>query len=243
MLLRIHRSDTAVNRDRVDLVTERVKRQYRSEVRAAAAAETQERIRRAASELFVARGYLGTTLKDVAERAGVGERTLYDSFGGKRQLLGHTVAILTMGDEERVRMADRDAVREARAAEDPREAVRRHLEFNAALMERAGDLILVGEEAGRTDPVVQRTARRGWEAAYESFLMLGRRLADRDELTPGMDGETAADVLFALASPQVFHVLRRRRKWSAERYRDWLVSAAVQQVVAAQPKAEGNASR
>ena len=71
---------------------EPVKRQYRSPARSAAAEETRARIREAALELFVTRGWQGTTLKDVADRAGVGERTLYDTFGNKLGLLRHTIA-------------------------------------------------------------------------------------------------------------------------------------------------------
>ncbi|HEX5406405.1 MAG TPA: helix-turn-helix domain-containing protein [Pseudonocardiaceae bacterium] len=53
-----------------------VKRAYRSPARAA----TRARIREAATRLFVAQGYVATTLRQVAAAAGVGERTLYDAF-------------------------------------------------------------------------------------------------------------------------------------------------------------------
>jgi AcrR family transcriptional regulator len=229
---------------RVDHVADRVKRKYSSAVRAAAAAETAERIRRAAAELFVARGFAATTLKDVAERAGVGERTVYDTYGGKARLLGYTIGMLALGDEDRTPIAERPELRRARELDDPGEAVASTFVNQAELMERAGDLILVGEEAGRADKVVQVRSRTGYELARQIFVLLAERLAERGELREGVDAATAADTMFVLASPQVFDLLRRRRRWSFARYRDWLVESAQLQVLGAgQPNAEGNASR
>jgi AcrR family transcriptional regulator len=211
---------------------EGVKRVYRSEARAQAAEETRARIRKAAAELFVARGYEGTTLKDVAERAGVGERTLYDRFGGKLQLLGHTIAMLTMGDESRVRAADRPEAIAARAMEDPREALASHVRMNTDLMNRAGELILMGDTLPGVDPGLARLVSRGNQAGYELNLRLTERFAERGELRPGLDAEAAADILFTLSSPGVFRTLRRMRRWSQQRYYEWVLQCAIQQLLA-----------
>ena len=60
-----------------------VKRPYRSPRRTAAAAATRAAIREAAASLFLQQGYAATTMREVAARAGVGERTLYDAFPTK----------------------------------------------------------------------------------------------------------------------------------------------------------------
>ncbi len=49
-------------------------------------AATQDRILRAAGELFVAQGYEGTTIAEVAERAGVSRATVFWHFGDKATL-------------------------------------------------------------------------------------------------------------------------------------------------------------
>lgn len=223
----------------------RVKRQYHSSARAAAAAETAGRITRAARDLFVARGYAATTLRDVAERAGVGERTLYDAFGGKSRLLVHTIGQLSMGDADSTPVARRPEVAGLRDLADPRDAVAATIAYNTALLERAGDLILVAEEGARADPTLQGVVRAGVGAAYDMFRALADRLQARGELGPGLDASMAADVMWALASPEVFALFRRRRRWSAPRYRDWLVDAVHAQVLPTdgQPKAEGKPSR
>jgi AcrR family transcriptional regulator len=66
-----------------------VSRRYDSPVRRQQQAETRERILAAASELvhgFATWDWRGLTFRAVAERAGVGERTVYRYFPSERQL-------------------------------------------------------------------------------------------------------------------------------------------------------------
>ena len=49
--------------------------------------ETRARILAAAREIFERNGTRGTTTREVAERAGVNEATLFRHFGSKRALL------------------------------------------------------------------------------------------------------------------------------------------------------------
>jgi hypothetical protein len=49
---------------------------------------------------------------------------------------------------------------------------------------------------------------------------------------PGLTAQTAADILYALASPHTHQLLRRHCKWTTRRYRTWLVHAVTQQLLA-----------
>ncbi|MFC5744261.1 TetR/AcrR family transcriptional regulator [Actinomadura rugatobispora] len=78
----------------------RPRRSYDSPVRRRQAAETRERILAAASELvhgFATWDWRGLTFKAVAERAGVGERTVYRYFPTERDLHG---AVMRRLEEE-----------------------------------------------------------------------------------------------------------------------------------------------
>ena len=55
------------------------KRAYRSTAREESAGRTRRRIVEAAAELFVERGYAGTTIDAVAEKAEVSRRTVFTS--------------------------------------------------------------------------------------------------------------------------------------------------------------------
>jgi AcrR family transcriptional regulator len=60
-------------------------------LRQAQVAHTEQRILAAATELFLAHGYLATTLESVARRAQVGARTVYVRFGTKAALFKRVI--------------------------------------------------------------------------------------------------------------------------------------------------------
>lgn len=208
-----------------------VKRKYDAPARAAAAAATRAKIRAAATRIFVERGYAATTLAEVAREAGVGQRTLYDAFPNKLALFSHTIDVARVGDEAPAAVADRPAWHELLREEDPQHAVELLVAFTAELFERAGDLIMVSIRAADADADLRAAEKAGADATYSAFLAFAEHLDDLKALKDGLDTTSAADVMFALGSPHMHHLLRRRRGWDAERYRTWLVETIVDQVL------------
>jgi len=207
-------------------------KRYHSPQRAQAAAETRARIREAAARLFVEQGYVATTMRDIARVAGVGERTVYAAFPGKADLFRHALGVATVGDEEPVAVAERSEVHDAFAEPDPRVAIARSIDYTVALLERAGDLIMVTVQAADADADMRAAADAGSQATREFWRTLTRTLHDRGVLRAGLTVQTAADILYALASPHTHHLLRRRCGWSRRRYRSWLTDTATQQLLA-----------
>jgi AcrR family transcriptional regulator len=70
-----------------------------------AADQTRERILRTASELFVERGYAGTSVRDISERLGMTKGSLYYHFASKDDLLVALIAPLFAAVEEFVAAA------------------------------------------------------------------------------------------------------------------------------------------
>jgi AcrR family transcriptional regulator len=208
-----------------------VKRQYRSPRREAAAAETRAQIRAAAAALFVERGYVATTMRDVAKLAGVGERTLYDTFTNKPRLFRHTLGVATAGDEQRVRVADRPEVHAVYAEPDPAVAIARWSGYNVDLLERAGDLIMVSIEAADTDADMRAQADAGSAEFHQVCLTFARTLHERGALRDGLDAAAAADLLYALSSPHMHQLLRRHRQWSLDRFRTWAARTLIAQLL------------
>ena len=216
-------------------MAEPVKRRYRSEARAAAAAETRRRIREAATELFVEQGYAATSLREVAARAGVGERTLYDAFPSKVALFSHALDVATVGDEEEVAVAERDEIQDAIADPDPHRAMRSYLSYCVGLLERAGPLIMVVQAAADADDQMRAMNDAGRDATVRLHQRFAGALMERGSLAPGLDDATAADLLYALTSPHVHQLLRTDRGWTAEQYTAWLEATAVDQVLGGAP--------
>ncbi len=206
-----------------------VKRNYRSPTRAAGAAATRAAIRAAASELFLEAGYAATTMKAVAARAGVGERTLYDSFASKTALFEHVVGVAIAGDEDPVPVAERPEFHEALTESDPHRAVALYAGYATALLERAGPLITVAIESAGADPALRRFSDEGAAATRANTTTFVQALADRG-MTRG-DTDDLAMAAYALTTPLVHRNLRRDLGWSANRYRRWLEAGLGRQLL------------
>src|SRR3954470_4092484 len=90
-------------------------RRYSSVVRDEQAARTRTRILDAASDLFLERGYARTTMKDIADRAGVARDTVHAVFGSKAQVLTSLIDLRLVPDGSVANVtqrADAQAVRD-----------------------------------------------------------------------------------------------------------------------------------
>src|SRR5215831_10681159 len=84
------------------------KRRYDASRRQEAALQTRLVIAAAARDLFVARGYIGTTMAAIAEAAGISHETVYATFGPKPALFRHLVEIALSGTDEPVPALERE---------------------------------------------------------------------------------------------------------------------------------------
>jgi AcrR family transcriptional regulator len=210
---------------------EPVKRSYRSDVRERQAAATRLAIRESAAGLFVTRGYAGTTMHDVAESAGVAERTLYKVFPTKIDLFRHVLGVAIGGDEDDLQMHERAQVRAVLAQRDPEAVLAGTVDVGTALLDRAAPLIMVSIEAAGSDPELRAMSDAGAHATYQEHLAVAKHLARLGALRAGLSPTAAADVMYALASPFTHQLLRRDRRWSSPRYRRWLLATLTSQLL------------
>ena len=198
------------------------KRAYDSTRRQEQARRTRRRVVEAAAALFVEQGYASTSVAEVAAAAEVSPQTIYGAFGTKAALLGAAVEIAMVGDDEPVAVLDRPEAQEALTAADPESAAAGFARMATRLLERAGRLLHAADAAAQEDPEL----RALWENGHRARLADMRRTADAFAasglLRPGLDAEAAADLLWALASPDTFRSFTVLRGWSGRRYERWL---------------------
>lgn len=89
---------------------------------------SRERIRQAALELFVQRGYAGTSVSMIAERVGLSKASLYTHMGGKSELLWE---IFTNSSAEVTRIGERSIDGVACPLEQMARYVTSHVEYHA----------------------------------------------------------------------------------------------------------------
>jgi AcrR family transcriptional regulator len=206
-------------------MTESVKRNYQSRVRATAAAATRAEIRAAAGRLFVEKGYATTSMREIAEEAKVSERTVYAVFPTKVALLNEAIGVAIVGDDRPVPVAERDDFRAAVNERDGRKALELFVNGASEVFERAGALMIAGYEAAGADGELREAAKVGEQARAVDFVVIVTALAEHGALRDHVSLEHATDILLALVSPQVHHMLRHHRGRSPDEYRNLILDA------------------
>ncbi|MGN6160839.1 MAG: TetR/AcrR family transcriptional regulator [Marmoricola sp.] len=192
-----------------------------------AASRTRLALITAAGDLFVERGYPATTVTAIAERAGVSRATVFTSVpGGKPELLKLARDLAIAGDDEPVPIPERSWFKEAMAATDPRELLRRQARNYRVISERAArleDALMVGAATAPELAELEQTARTQRSMGTR---LVADRLVELGAIGAG-EAQGAADTLYALAAPSVFLLLTRDRGWSADRYEGWLADTLI----------------
>ncbi|WP_344426546.1 TetR/AcrR family transcriptional regulator [Pseudonocardia ailaonensis] len=203
-------------------MTGEVKRAYRSPLRAESARRTRASVREAATALFVAQGYVRTTVKEIAAAAGVALRTVHTAYpGGKIEIFHEALDVATAGDEAAIAVIDRPEVRESLA--DPDRLIADLARHGTALLGRAGPLLAACVGSAGADPEMAELNELGARTMAADMRRVAEALDGHGLLAVPVD--EAADVLFALCSPMLHDLLVGRRSWTAERYETWLARA------------------
>ncbi|GIJ10012.1 TetR family transcriptional regulator [Micromonospora andamanensis] len=198
-------------------------RPYRSRLREENARRTRQAVVAAATELFVARGYTGTSLADVAAAAGVARPTVFAAFGSKAALLRQVLDEALAGDDEPVPVAQRPWYRPVWEAATGGEVLDAY----------AGVCTLIGARTARVFETVRRAADGSPEVAevWQTLLrnrrlgatMVVERLRALDARTrQGSDVEAAIDEVWFYNDPAHYGALVLERGWDEATFRRWL---------------------
>jgi AcrR family transcriptional regulator len=202
------------------------KRSYRSSVREQSADRTRRTIVNAAAELFVTRGYAGTTIDAVAEGAGVSRRTVFSSVGSKVELLKTAWDWAVGGDEEPIAMVDRPEIARMRGERDPETLVGLWVAQVVRVGRRSGALALVLARAVDVDPeAAALQARIDVERRTGASLFVGG-LAAIGGLRSDVGTEQGAQMAWVLMNPLVVRPLREDHGWTDDQVEAWLARLA-----------------
>jgi len=210
-------------------------RPYVSPRRQAQAAETRRVIVDAARALFEDGGYAATTVPSVAAAAGVAVKTVYLAFESKAGLLRAIWEARLAGGEEGTPVLQRRWMRELVAEGDPTEKLRLLAAQSRRVKTATGPLLEVIRTAAATDPEIGTL----WEDIQAKLLGVQRAVVDELDvlgaLRPPLGAAEAADVLWTLNHPSVWHLLVRERGWSPARYEQWFHESACLQLLGTAP--------
>lgn len=181
---------------------------------------TRARILDAATECFVAGGYLQTTMADIARTAGVAVQTLYLSFRGKAAVLEAALDVAIVGDDAPVPVLNRPWHAEFVAAPDAASALGIFVTMATATIQRHYPLY-AAIRSSAADPEVAELLRRNRTQRYTTHSTAVRELCARPDVSR-RDVTTAAQVVYTLVSHETYELLVMDQGWSARRWAKWV---------------------
>jgi AcrR family transcriptional regulator len=185
----------------------------------------------AATRLFVEQGYAATSMEEIAVAAGVSRATVFTSIGGKPTLLKSALDVAIVGDDQPVALPKRSRSLAIRAEPDPR----KYLDFYAELVTEIGGRLAGIYEAVRGAAGADPDARGLWESHLAQRRQGAANVVGdvlrKGQLRPGVDQESAADIIWLLNDPGLYHLLVRRRGWTPGHYQAWLGETMIRQLL------------
>jgi AcrR family transcriptional regulator len=203
-------------------MTSEVKAEDSWPLRRAKARATRMAIIEAAGSLFVERGYLATSVEAVANAAGVSRATVFNSVGGKLQLLRAAYDVATVGDDEPVPLPQRPEAMAVRAEPDSGRAVALYAAMVTGVSRRLAPIYEVFRAVAGVDAEVRAEwgeIQRERLGGARGFVRL---LRAKGQLREGLTDETAGDLVWVLIDASLYHRLVVERSWSVRRFETWL---------------------
>jgi AcrR family transcriptional regulator len=186
----------------------------------------------AARALFLERGYAATTIEAISDHSDTPQATVYRLFSSKLGILKAVLDVSIVGDDASVAMADRTEVRALLADSDPMSKLAGFTALLRDLMARTAPVHRILADAARSDGDAASLLAEIARQRQDGQRGIARSLARAKALRPGLRERDAADIIHALASPEVYGLLVFDRAWSGDRYEKWLRDILVDQLLA-----------
>lgn len=194
-----------------------VKRPYRSSIRRG---DAPALVCQAAHRLFSTKGYLATSIEDIAAEAGVARPTVFTAVGPKPVILRAVVDQALAGDDAPVPIAERPWWREAIEEPDPVRSIQLCARNMSRIAGQAGLVVRELEIAASVDP----DAAEVWERyQHQRRVGLSEFAATLAQKTSALryDENTITDTMWML-TPAAYLRLVHDAGWPVERFEAWL---------------------
>jgi AcrR family transcriptional regulator len=193
---------------------------------------TRNRVIEAATRLFVANGYTGTTMADIAREAGVAMQSVNSAGRSKADLLHAAVDRAVAGDDEDVLVHERPVFASIAAEPDPVRQLELIADSICDIQKRSAPMQAAYREAATLDATVAASVEAAHRRRLETFrVVVGMLPEDRLRYSR----QECIDTMWAVASAEVFLLLRNIRGWSWNRIRKWLARTLVDLLLVPQP--------
>jgi AcrR family transcriptional regulator len=180
---------------------------------------TRDEILRAARNLFAERGYARTSVRDIAQTAGVSAQTVYDSVGSKQALVSSLNDLID---------AEADIAGLARAAaesDDPCELAATNARITRSILEHCGDILHALVTGAAAEPELAAVLAEGQRRHVEGAGRIVGLLRQLDALG-SIDPDEAVATLAAVTDIRFAVVLQESYGWSLDRLESWMAATS-----------------
>ena len=184
----------------------------------------------AARTLFLERGYAATTIGAISEHSDVPSATVYRLFSSKLGILDALLDTSIAGDDRPRAVQERPDVASLFNEPDPHKLLAGFAGITTAINQRTNDVYRVLVSAAGSDPAAAELLSELRQQRDRGQGQIARSLARARALKPGLRERDAADLIHTLMSPEVYRLLVGDRRWTPERYQQWLATTLTQQV-------------
>jgi AcrR family transcriptional regulator len=191
--------------------------------------ETRRRVVDAARALFLERGYVATTMADIARHAGVALQSVYTAGQSKADLLHLVTDLAVAGDSQEVMLVDRPVYAAIAAEPDPARQIEMLAGLIVTTMERLAPVWITYRQAAAVDPKVAGNLVAAHRRRHETFRTLIRMVPEQHLRH---DHDRSADTAWAVGSIDVFLLLRTVLEWDPAQYAGWLRDTLIDQLLA-----------
>jgi AcrR family transcriptional regulator len=193
------------------------RRAYRSGIRRG---DAPALVCEAAYRLFSTKGYLATTIEDIAAEAGVARPTVFTAVGPKPVILRTVVDQALAGDDAPVPIAERPWWREAIEEPDPVRSIQLYARNMCRISGRAGLVLRALEIAASIDPDAAEVWGRFQHQRRVGLNEFAVTLAQKTSALR-CDEDTITDTMWMLA-PDAYLRLVHDAGWPVDRFQAWL---------------------
>jgi AcrR family transcriptional regulator len=203
----------------------KTKRRYRSAQRTDQAATTRAAILKAARKLFVTTGWQATTIAGVARAAKVSPETVYAAFSNKAALFSEMVRLAVRRDAPEIPLLDQTGPQAVTSAPDQASILRLFSRDIAEVLGHVAPLMAVARAAADAEPEIGKIYRGLHEGRRQNLAAVVAALRRAGPLKAGLDEAEATAMLWRLASPELFMLMRDVEGCDATAYARWLEQA------------------
>ena len=195
-------------------------RKYSSAVRDEQAARTRTRILDAASDLFLERGYARTTMKDIADSAGVARDTVHAVFGSKARVLTALIDLRLVPDGSVASVRERPDALAVRDEVDQRKQIELFASFIAGVSTPLRPVFEILRTASAVEPEMAQVFEEMDRFRMKNMQTYARWIAARGPLR--VSTRRAGEIIWTLASPDVGRMLCDELGWTQTQHARWL---------------------